>query len=68
MVDFVRSDGGVAEVFWVAVGGVEATAGGDTVGGIIHTGKPTGVVVHATATQLQTHRKKEYLEQTRIKG
>lgn len=53
MVDLARGEGGVAEDVWVAVGGVEAAAGRDAVGRVIHTAEPTGVVIHATAAQLE---------------
>lgn len=56
MVDFAWSYSCIAEVFWVAVRGVEAAAGRNAVGWVIHTGKPTGVVIHSTTTQLEMHR------------
>lgn len=53
MVDFVGSYSCIAEIFLVAVRGIKAAAGRDSVGGIIHAGKPTGVVINSTATQLK---------------
>lgn len=52
MVNLVRGHGCVAKVLFGAVRGVQAAAGGNAVGWVIHTAKPTGVVVHPTATQL----------------
>lgn len=51
-VDLAGGQSCVAEFIRVAVGGVEAAAGRNAVGGVIHTAKPTGVVIHTTATQL----------------
>lgn len=56
VVHLARGDSCIAEVFGVAVRGVKAAAGRDAIGWIKHTAKPTGVVVHATATQLQRER------------
>lgn len=58
MVDLARGHSCIAKVFLVAVRGVQAAAGGNSVGWIIHAAQPTGVVVHSTATQLdlkETH-------------
>lgn len=52
VVDLARGHGGIAQVPWVAVRGVQAAAGGNAVGWVIHAAKPTGVVIHATAAQL----------------
>lgn len=52
MVDLARGHGCVAKVLFGAVGGVQAAAGGNAVGWVIHTAEPAGVVVHPTATQL----------------
>lgn len=54
MEDLARGYSSVAEVFDGAVGGVEAAAGGNAVGWVIHTGQPAGVVIHSAATQLKT--------------
>lgn len=52
MVDLVWGYSCIAEIFWVAIRGVKAAAGRNSIGGVIHAGKPTGVVVNTTATQL----------------
>lgn len=59
VVDLARGCGGIAEVFWVAVRGVQAAAGRNAIGWVIHTAKPTGVVIHATTTQLGSQREKQ---------
>lgn len=56
VVDLARGYGRIAQVFRVAVGRVEAAAGRDAVGWVIHTAEPTGVVIHATAAQLEKQR------------
>jgi len=53
VVDLARGESCVTEVVRVAVGGVEAAAGRNAVGRVIHTAEPTGVVVHAAAAQLE---------------
>lgn len=59
MVDLARGHSCIAKVFLGAVGGVQAAAGGNAVGGVIHAAEPTGVVIHAAATQL--HLKDNYI-------
>lgn len=57
MVDLARGHACIAKVHLVAVGGVEAAAGGNAVGGVVHTARPAGVVIHPTATQLDLKEK-----------
>lgn len=52
VVDLARGHSCIAKVLLVAVRGVQAAAGWNSVGWVIHTAQPTGVVVHSTATQL----------------
>lgn len=52
VVDLAGGHGGVAEVFRVAVGQVEAAGGGDAIGRVVDAAGPAGVVVHAAAAQL----------------
>lgn len=58
VVDLARGYSCIAEILWVTIGGVEAAGGRDTIGGVIHTAKPAGVVIHSTATQLNPRPKK----------
>lgn len=62
MVDLARGHGCIAKVFLVAVRGVQAAAGGNSIGRVIHTAQPTGVVVHATAAQLDLKENPTYFE------
>lgn len=54
VVNFARGHGGIAEVFGVAVRGVEAAGSRDATGSVVHAAEPAGVVVDATAAQLQS--------------
>lgn len=62
MVDLARGHGCIAKVLLVAVRGVQAAAGGNAIGWVIHTAKPTGVVIHPTATQLDKKENNIYFE------
>lgn len=59
MVDLAWGYSCIAEIFWVTIRGVKAAAGRDTVGGVIHAGKPAGVVINSTATQLKMQKNKK---------
>lgn len=48
--------GCIAEVFGVAVRGVEAAGSGDAIGSVVHAAEPAGVVVDAAAAQLELRR------------
>lgn len=52
VVNLAGGHGGVAEVFGVAVGRVDAAGGGNAVGRVIDAAGPAGVVVDAAAAQL----------------
>lgn len=56
MVNLAGGHGGVAEVFRVAVGQVEAAGGGNAIGRVIDAAGPAGVVVYAAAAQLGSQR------------
>lgn len=56
VVNLAGGHGGVAEVFGVAVGQVEAAGGGDAIGRVIDAAGPAGVVVDAAAAQLGSQR------------
>lgn len=56
MVNLAGGHGGVAEVFRVAVGRVEAAGGGNAIGRVIGAVEPAGVVVDTAAAQLASQR------------
>lgn len=56
VVNLARGYGCIAEVFRVAVRGVEAAGGGDATGSVVHAAEPAGVVVDAAAAQLESRR------------
>lgn len=56
VVNLAGGHGGVAEVFRVAVGQVEAAGGGNAIGRVIDAAGPAGVVVDAAAAQLGSQR------------
>lgn len=56
VVNLARGYGCIAEVFGVAVGGVEAAGSRDAAGSVVHAAEPAGVVVDAAAAQLELRR------------
>lgn len=52
VVNLAGGHGGVAEIFGVAVGRVDAAGGGNAIGRVIDAAGPAGVVVDAAAAQL----------------
>lgn len=62
VVDLARGHSCIAKVFLVAVRGVQAAAGGNSVGWVIHTAQPSGVVVHSAAPQLDLEESHIYFE------
>lgn len=56
VVNLARGYGRIAEVFGVAVRGVEAAGSRDATGSVVHAAEPAGVVVDAAAAQLESRR------------